>query len=65
MDRKVWMATLIRLVSLSMGLHFYCLESLALLQIWLCSRMSKSLSLGDVLTLIKCQFHAPKCIHPS
>jgi hypothetical protein len=53
------MATLIRLVSLSMGLHLCCLESLALLQVWLFSRMSKSLRLGDVLGLIKCQFHAP------
>jgi hypothetical protein len=46
------MATLIRLVSLSMHLHLCCLESLALLQVWLCSRTSKSLSLGDVLALI-------------
>jgi hypothetical protein len=47
------MATLIRLVSLIMGLHLCCLESLALLKVWLCSRMSKSLSLEDVLVLIK------------
>jgi hypothetical protein len=47
------MTTLIRLVSLSMGLHLCCLESLALFQVWLCSRMSKSLSLEDVLVLIK------------
>jgi hypothetical protein len=53
------MATLIRLVSLSMGLYLCCLKSLALLQVWLCSRMSKSSSMGDVLTLIKHQFHVP------
>jgi hypothetical protein len=47
------MSTLIHLVSLSMGLHLCCLESLALLQVWLCSMMSKSLSLGDALALIK------------
>jgi hypothetical protein len=47
------MASLIRLVSLNMGLHLCCLESLALLQVWLCSMMSKNLSLGDVLVLIK------------
>jgi hypothetical protein len=55
------MATLIRLVSLNMGLHMCCLEFLALLQVWLCSRMSKSVSLGDVLALIKCQFQASTC----
>jgi hypothetical protein len=55
------MATLIRLVSLSMGLHLCCLKSLALLQVWLCSRMSKNLSLRDVLALIKRQFQAPTC----
>jgi hypothetical protein len=55
------MATLIRLVSLNMGLHLCCLESLALLQVWLCLRTSKSLSSGDVLVLIKHQFHAPTC----
>jgi hypothetical protein len=55
------MATLIRLVSLSMGLHLCYLESLALIQVWLCSRMSKRLSLVDVLVLIKHQFHAPTC----
>jgi hypothetical protein len=47
------MATLIHLVSFIMGLHLCCLESLALLQVWLCLRMSKSLSLGDMLVLIK------------
>jgi hypothetical protein len=47
------MVVLIHLVSLSMGLHLCCLESLALLQVWLWMRMSKSLSLGDVLALIK------------
>jgi hypothetical protein len=55
------MATLIHLVSLSMGLHLYCLQSLALLQVWLCLRTSKSLSLGDVLVLIKHWFHAQTC----
>jgi hypothetical protein len=55
------MATLIHLVSLSMGLNSCCLESLALLQVWLYFRMSKSLSLGDVFVLIKCRFHAPTC----
>jgi hypothetical protein len=49
------------LVSLRMSLHLCCLESLALLQVWLCSRTSKSLSLGDVLALMKHQFHAPTC----
>jgi hypothetical protein len=53
------MASLIRLVSLSLGLLLCCLESLVLLQVWLCSRMSKSLSLGDVLMVIKHRFHAP------
>jgi ABC-type microcin C transport system permease subunit YejE len=53
------MAALIHLVSLSMGLHLCCLESLALLQVRLGSRTSKSSSLGDVLALIKRQFHAP------
>jgi hypothetical protein len=38
------MATLINLVSLSMGLHLCCLQSPALFQVWLCLRMSKSLS---------------------
>jgi hypothetical protein len=47
------MATLIHLVNLSMGLNLCCLESLALLQVWLRSRTSKSLSLGDVFALIK------------
>jgi hypothetical protein len=55
------MVTLIRLVSLSMGLDLCCLEFLALLQVWLCLRMSKSLNLGDVLALIKHQFHVPTC----
>jgi hypothetical protein len=55
------MSSLIRLVSLSMGLHLCCLESLALLQVWLCSRTSKNLSLGDVLALIKHRFHVPTC----
>jgi hypothetical protein len=55
------MTTLICLASLSIGLHLCCLESLALLQVWLCSRMSKSLSLGDVLALIKHRFHVPTC----
>jgi hypothetical protein len=47
------MATLIHLVGLSMGLPLCCLESHALLQAWLSSRMSKGLTLGDVLALIK------------
>jgi hypothetical protein len=55
------MATLIRLVSLSMGLHLCCLESLALLQVWLGLRTSKNLSLGEVLALTKCWFHVPTC----
>jgi hypothetical protein len=55
------MITLIHSVSLNMGLHLCCLEFLALLQVWLCSRTSKSLSLGDVLVLIKHQFHAATC----
>jgi hypothetical protein len=55
------MAALIHLVSMSMGLLLCCLESLALLQVQLCSRMSKSSSLGDVLALIKLRFHAPIC----
>jgi hypothetical protein len=50
------MATLIRLVSLSMGIHLCCLRSLALLQVWLYSRTSKSISLGDVLAPIKRDF---------
>jgi hypothetical protein len=53
------MATLIHLECLHMGLHLCCLESLALLQVWLCSRMSKSLSLGEVLALIKYRFQVP------
>jgi hypothetical protein len=53
------MTTLIYLVSLNMGLHLCSLASHALLQVWLCSRMGKSSSLGDVLVLIKHQFHAP------
>jgi hypothetical protein len=44
-----------------MGLQLCCLKFLALLQVWLCSRMSKSLSLGDVLALIKLRFHVPTC----
>jgi hypothetical protein len=48
------MASLVRLVS--MCLHLCCLKSLALLQVWLCSRTSKSLILGDVLVLIKHRF---------
>jgi hypothetical protein len=55
------MAALIRLVSLSMGIHLCYLEFLALLQVWLCSKMSKSSNLGDVLALIKQQFYAPTC----
>jgi hypothetical protein len=55
------MATLIHLVSLSMGLHLCRLESLALLQVWPYSRMGKSLSLGDVLKLIKHRFYVPTC----
>jgi hypothetical protein len=55
------MTTMIRLLSLSMGLHLCCLESLALLQVWLCLRTSKSLSLGDVLVPITRWFHAPTC----
>jgi hypothetical protein len=47
------MAGLIHLVSLSMGVHLCCLKFLALLQVWLCLRMSKSSSLVDVLELIK------------
>jgi hypothetical protein len=47
------MTSLIYLVSLNMGLHLCCLESLALLQVWLCSRTSKSLCMGDVLAHIK------------
>jgi hypothetical protein len=47
------MTTVIRLVSLNKGLHLCHLEFLALLQVWICSRMSKSLSLGDVFALIK------------
>jgi hypothetical protein len=38
-----------------------CLKSLALLQVWLCSRTSKSISLGDMLALIKHRFHVPTC----
>jgi hypothetical protein len=55
------MAALIHLVSLSMDLHLCCLKFLALLQVWLCLRTSKSSSLGDVLALIKHQFHASTC----
>jgi hypothetical protein len=55
------MAALIHLVCLSMGLHLCYLESLALLQVRLCSRTGKCSSLGDVLALIKRQFHAPTC----
>jgi hypothetical protein len=55
------MATLVHSVSLSTGLHLCCLKFLALPQVWLCSRTSKSLSLGDVLALIKCRVHAPTC----
>jgi hypothetical protein len=55
------MAILIFLVSLSMGLNLCCLESFALLQVWLCSRASKSLSLEDVLALIKHRFYTPTC----
>jgi hypothetical protein len=55
------MATLIHSISLSMGLHLCCLKFLALLQVWLCSRMSKSLILGDVLALIKHRFCASIC----
>jgi hypothetical protein len=55
------MATLICLVSLSMGLHLCCLEFSVLLQVRLCLRMSKSSSLGDLLELIKHRFHVPTC----
>jgi hypothetical protein len=55
------MDTLIRLVSFSMGLHWCCIGSLALLQVWLYSRTSKSVSLGDVLVLIKYRFDVPTC----
>jgi hypothetical protein len=55
------MAILTYFVSLSMGLHLCCLKSLALLQVWLCLRTGKSLSLGDVLALIKQQFYVPIC----
>jgi hypothetical protein len=34
----------------------WCLKYFVLLQVWLCSRMSKSLSLGDVLALINVDF---------
>jgi hypothetical protein len=44
---------LIHLVSLSMGLHLCRIESLALLQVRLCSTTSKNSTLGDVLALIK------------
>jgi hypothetical protein len=40
------MAALVCSVSLSMGLHLCCLKSIVLLQVWLCSRTSKCLSLG-------------------
>jgi hypothetical protein len=50
------MAILIHLVSLSMSLHLCFLESLALLQVWLCKRTSKNLILGDVLALINIDF---------
>jgi hypothetical protein len=55
------MATLIHSVSLTMGLHLCCLKFLAMLQVWLCSRTSKSLTLGDVLALIKRRFHGSTC----
>jgi hypothetical protein len=55
------MSTLIHSVSLSMGLHMCCLEFLAFFQVWLCSRMSKSLSLGDALALIKHRFYVLIC----
>jgi hypothetical protein len=52
------MATLIHFVSFSMGLQLCYFEYLALLQVWLCSRTSKSLSLGGYVgahkTLISC-----------
>jgi hypothetical protein len=48
--------TKICLVSLNMCLHLCCLASLALLQVWLRSRTSKSSSLGDVFVLIKHHF---------
>jgi hypothetical protein len=38
-----------------------CLKPLASLQVRLCPRTSKSLSLGDVLALIKCRFHETTC----
>jgi hypothetical protein len=52
------MTTLIHKVRQSMGLCLCCLESLTLLQVWLYSRASKSLSLWDVLALIKHRFQA-------
>jgi hypothetical protein len=50
------MAALTHLVSLSMGLHLCYLKILALLQVWLCSRMSKISSLEDLLALINTNF---------
>jgi hypothetical protein len=45
------MTALIHLVSLSMSLHLCCLKSLTLLQVWLYSRTSKSISMGDVWSM--------------
>jgi hypothetical protein len=53
------MTTLICLASLNRGLHLYCLKFLTLVHVWLYLRASKSLSLGDVLALIKYRFHVP------
>jgi hypothetical protein len=55
------MASLIHLVCLNMVLHLCYLKSLALVQVWLWSTRSISLSFGDVLALIKHRFHAPTC----
>jgi hypothetical protein len=50
------MAALTHLVGLGMGLNLSYLKFLALLQVWLCSRTSKSSSLEDLLALINTNF---------